>query len=200
MRPIDQAVADVRAVTDPYQRIDEADRLDTALATARSVVAQIKRDTINSLRTPTHGYGSISERLGLTKGRVQQIANAPRKFSTEVAYAFRDEHGNWYGEPDLLLEGAYREAPTPRPFSPADKYNPLWGQTLTVRCGPVPEDGRVSLYTLHVRVLGGDGNERPVRTTHPVDDALFGPPIVTTPEHKKWQEAREQRRLELEGS
>ncbi len=40
------------------------------------------------------GYGTIAGRLGLTKARVQQIANTPKR-AWIVAYAVRDQHGTW---------------------------------------------------------------------------------------------------------
>src|SRR5260221_14348987 len=90
---LDQAVAAVRKITAPELRFREAGSLDNALAAARSDLAQIRRDAVNQLRAPeaAYGYGSIAGRLGLTKGRVQQIANTPPK-SYPAAYAFRDEH------------------------------------------------------------------------------------------------------------
>jgi hypothetical protein len=36
--------------------------------------------------------------------------------------------------------------------------------------------------------------------THRVQDALFGPPILGTPEREQWDRAREQRRREVDGS
>jgi hypothetical protein len=38
-----------------------------------------------------------------------------------------------------------------------------------------------------------------LRMTHPVQDALFGPPILGTPERQRWEAAREQRQRELGG-
>jgi len=198
LKPLDQALDDLRAVPDPYARLGEAHDLDSALVMARSVVAQIKRDTINALRGTTTGYGTIAQRLHLTKARVQQIANAPRNPGLAAAYAFRDEHGGWHGEPALLPEGRYRESPSFIPFSPADKYNPLGGQVLTVRYGDVDEDHGVSAYTLQIRQ--DNGSPLNLRMTHPVQDALFGPPILGTPERARWEGAREQRQRELGGT
>ncbi len=195
LRPLDQALDDLRAVPDPYARLAEAQDLDSALVMARSVVAQIKRDTINALRGTTTGYGTIAQRLGLTKARVQQIANAPRNPSMAAAYAFRDEHGSWHGEPGLLPTGQYRESPSFIPFSPADKSNPLGGQVLTVRYGRVEEKHGVSAYTLQVRQ--DNGSPLNLRMTHAVQDALFGPPILGTPERQQWEAARELRKREL---
>jgi hypothetical protein len=194
LRPIDQAIADLRAVPDPYARLAEAQDLDSALVMARSVVAQIKRDTINALRGTTTGYGTIAQKLGLTKARVQQIANAPRSPALAAAFAFRDERGGWHGEPGLLLPEQYREAPSFIPFSPPDKYNPLAGQVLTVRYGDVDETHGVSAYTLQIRQ--DDGNALNLRMTRAVQDALFGP-VLGTPERQKW-DARELRKRELE--
>ena len=132
-------------------RLAEAQDLDAALLMARSVVAQIKRDTINALRDTTTGYGTIAQRLGLTKARVQQIANTPRPPGLAAAFALQDEHGDWHGEPGLLAPVQYREAPSFIPFSPADKCNPLAGQVLTVRYGCVDEKHGISAYTLQIR-------------------------------------------------
>jgi hypothetical protein len=197
LKPLDQALDDLRAVPDPYARLREAHDLDSALVMARSVVAQIKRDTINALRGNTTGYGTIAQRLHLTKARVQQIANAPRNPGLAVAYAFGDEHGGWHGEPTLLPKGRYRESPSFIPFSPADKYNPLGGQVLMVRYGDVDEDHGVSAYTLQIRQ--DNGSPLNLRMTHPVQDALFGPPILGTPEQQRWEAAREQRQREPGG-
>jgi hypothetical protein len=194
-RPIDQAVAELRAISDPYARFREANDLDAALAAARTVVAQIKRDTVNALRDTASGYGTIARRLGLTKARVQQIANNPRK-PVLAAYAFRDEHDRWHGQPRRLPRSSYREAPTFIPFSPADKYNPLAGQTLTIRYGDIAEEQEVSAYTLQIRQ--DDGSPLNLRMTHPVQDAVFGPPILGTPERQQWEAAREVRRREFD--
>jgi hypothetical protein len=197
LKAIDQAVADLRSVHDPYDRIREADGLDAALVTARSVVAQIKRDTISALRTPATGYGTIAQRLGLTKARVQQIANTPRK-PVLAAYAFRDAAGQLHGDPGLGHAGPLMEAPTSIPFAPADKYNPLAGQTLVVMYGAVAEDDGVSTYTLHIRQ--DDGSPLNVRMTHQVQDALFGAPICGTPERDAWEAARAQKQHEIDGT
>lgn len=179
---------------DPYTQLNEANNLDTALVNARSVVAQIKRDAIKALRSSTTGYGTIAQRLGLTKARVQQIANSPRK-AWVAAYAVRDELGNWHGNPDLLLNGSYHDSPSFIPFQPADKYNPLAGQVMQVRYGPVDEDFGISAYTVQVRQ--DDGNPLNLRMTRPVMDALFGPSIFGSPERQQWEAAREQRMREL---
>lgn len=175
MKHLDRAIAEIRAIEDPYARLHEADRLDAALVMARSALAQLKRDTVNGLRTPTFGYGGIAERLGLTKTRVQQIANLPTKFG-QTAYAVMDVRGQWYGEPRLLAEGEYVDTRTPRPFTPADPGNPLFGQVLVVRCGEIEDADKVSMYTL--AVLDGEdgaGADRSVRMTHTVQQALFEP-------------------------
>jgi len=197
LKPLDQALNELRSVPDPYARLSEAHDLDSALVMARSVVAQIKRDTINSLRGTTTGYGTIAQRLHLTKARVQQIANAPRNPGLAAAYAFRDEHGGWHGEPTLLPKARYQESPSFIPFSPADKYNPLGGQVLAVRYGDVGEDHGVSAYTLQIRQ--DNGSPLNLRMTHPVQDALFGPPISGMPERQQWEARREQRQRELDG-
>jgi hypothetical protein len=193
LRPIDQAIDDLRKVADPIARIREADGLDSALAEARTAVAQIRRDAVTALRTPTSGYGSIAQQLGISKARVQQIANAPGKMAT-AAYAFLDASGQLYGDP-TTTRGPLLEAVTAVPFTPADKYNPLAGQELLFMYGPVADDDKVSLYTLQLR--GGEGERLVVRMTHPVYDALFGPCQAGSLEWEKWQAAREQRRQEL---
>jgi hypothetical protein len=96
-------------------------------------------------------------------------------------------------------EGCYRDAPTFIPFDPpADKYNPLGSQILTVRYGPIAHDEQVSVYTLQIRQ--DDGSPLNLRMTHRVQDALFGPPILGTPNREQWDRAREQRRREVDGS
>lgn len=196
-RYIDEAIAELRGIEDPYQRLRHADGLDAALAAARTVVAQIRQETVRGLRGPSSGYGTIAQRLGLTKSRVQQIANAPARQAL-AAYAVRNQAGLWYGHPDLLRQ-SYEESPTLIPFDPpAERYNPLGGQTLTVRYGPVGGDQDVSAYTIQVR--REDGSPLNLRMTRPVQDALFGPPIVGTPERERWEQAREKRRREVEGN
>jgi hypothetical protein len=197
LKPVDQAIVDLRSVAEPYTRLQQADELDVALATARSVVAQIKRDTINALRTSATGYGTIAQRVGLSKARVQQIANTPRR-PLHAAYAFRDEDGRLHGNLRHGAGRALQEAPTFIPFSPADKYNPLAGQTLVVLHGIVDEEEEVSAYTVQIRQH--DGSPLNLRMTHQVQDALFGPPIIGTPEREEWEAARERRRRELDGS
>ena len=76
---LDRAVEELRGIADPERRLQVANLLDEALVTARAAVAGIKRDTVNEMRGPSAGYPTIAQRLGLTKARVQQIANAPRK-------------------------------------------------------------------------------------------------------------------------
>jgi len=196
-RHVDDAIAELRGIGDPYRRLRQADQLDAALAAARTVVAQIRQDTIRSLRGPVAGYGMIAQRLGLTKSRVQQIANAPAR-QIIAAYAFRDQRGRWYGQP-RMLQGGHRDAPTFIAFDPpTDKYNPLGGQVLTVRYGPVAYDEQVSVYTVQIRQ--DDGSPLNLRMTRRVQDALFGPPGLGTPEREQWDQAREQRRRELDGS
>jgi hypothetical protein len=197
-RHVDQAVAELRAIADPYRRLRQADGLDAALAAARSVVAQIRQDTVRSLRGSATGYGTIAQRLGLTKSRVQQIANAPTR-QIVAAYAFRDEAGQWHGQPRLLRPGQYGEAPTFSPFDPpADPFNPLGGQTFTIRYGAIAQDEDVSVYTVQIRQA--NGSPLNLRMTHPVLDALFGPPVLGTPERQQWEQARERRRRELDGT
>lgn len=194
MKLVEQAVADLRAIQDPYERLSRADELDGALAGARSVVAEVKRNTISALRTPTTGYGGIARRLGLTKARVQQIANTPNKFLA-VGYAFRDEAGEWYGERDLLPTGQYVDRQMAYAFKPADLFNPLWGQRLTVRCGDLTDRENVGLNPMFVDT---DDGMRPVRPTHPVLDGLFGPHDMRSSDRAKWEAKRERRRRQLE--
>src|ERR1700722_1431164 len=120
-RYVDQALDELRALAEPYARLAEANHLDAALVNARSVVAQVKRDAIKSLRTNSTGYGMIAQRLGLTKARVQQIVNTPQR-AWVAAYAVRDEQGTWHGNPAMLPRGSYQESSSSHPFSPADKY------------------------------------------------------------------------------
>jgi hypothetical protein len=180
---LDCAVQELRGIGDPERRLQVANLLDEALVTARTAVAGVKRDTVNEMRGPSVGYLTIAERLGLTKGRVQQIANAPRR-SFPAAYAFRDESGAWHGEPGLLPAGAFRESPTFIAFAPADEFNPLAGQVLSVRFGDIDHDERVSLYTLPVR--HADGSALNLRMTNAVMDSLFGPTRTGTAECEAW--------------
>jgi hypothetical protein len=170
MTHIDKALAQLRAVHDPYERLHEADRLDGALAVARTWVAQIKRDTINELRNGNTGYGRIGLRLGLTKGRIQQIANTASKLGS-VVYAVRDEHGNWHGNDGLLPKDSYTDAPLAYPFREGDESHRLAGQRLTARYGNVTEDESITAYSL--RVKAGEGREISMRMTEDVLRALF---------------------------
>jgi hypothetical protein len=185
-----QAVAEVQAIADPRQRLDEANRLDSALASARNEVAKIRRHTVNSMRSPATGYGRIAQMLGLSKARVQQIAREPGQ-PVLAAYAIRGESGQWYGEPGLLPAARYRQAPSFIPFTPADEDLPLAGQVLTVRYGEVAEEGKVSYYTVQIR--RDDGSPLNLRMSYPVQDALFGPPYLGSIERQRWKTAREQR-------
>jgi hypothetical protein len=116
-----------------------------------------------------------------------------------AAYTFCDADGQWHGDlSGRVAAGPVMEAATFIPFSPADKYNPLAGQTLLALYGAVDEDEGVSMYTLQVRQ--GDGSPLNVRMTHQVQDALYGPPICGAPERDQWEAAREQRRRELDGA
>jgi hypothetical protein len=63
---------------------------------------------------------------------------------------------------------------------------------------PITHDQLVSVYTLQIRQE--DGSPLNLRMTHRVQDALFGPPILGTPEPEQWDQAREQRRREADGS
>jgi hypothetical protein len=191
---LDRAIEELRGIADPQRRLQMANLLDEAIVTARTEVAGIKRDTVNEMRGPSVGYLTIAARLGLTKGRVQQIANAPRK-RFPAAYAFRDESGTWHGERELLPAGTFRESQTFVAFAPADKYNPLAGQVLSVRFGDIDHDDRVSLYTLPVRLA--DGSALNLRMTNAVMDALFGPTRTGTPEYEAWEAARDRRRQAL---
>lgn len=190
---LDQAVEELRGITDPERRLKMANLLDDALANARTAVAGIRRDTVNEMRGPQAGYSTIADRLGLTKGRVQQIANAPRR-PLPAAYAFRDENCTWHGEPGRV-KGGYAEASTYIAFDPADKYNPLAGQVLTVRYADMDDDDRVSLYTLPVRLR--DGSQYNLRMTNAVMDALFGPAQMGTPQRVEWEARRARRQKEL---
>ena len=125
---------------------------------------------------------------------MQQIANAPQK-AFPAAYAFCDQDGTWHGEPELQPAGAYREAPTFIAFDPADKYNPLAGQVLTVRFGELDHDDRLSLYTLPVRL--SDDSALNLRMTSAVMDSLFGPVHTGTPGYEEWEAARERHRRDL---
>jgi hypothetical protein len=196
-RHLSRALDELRDVSDPYARLQEARELDEALKVARIVVANIKHDTVRALRADSAGYGTIGRRLGLSRGRVQQLAGAPvHPLLTAAAYAFRDEHDRWHGQPGLLPAGGYQEAPSFIPFSPADIDNPLHGQILIVRYGGMPEEHGVTAYTLQVRLH--DGSPRNLRMTEAVQDALFGPPTVGSPERAEWEAARDRRASQRE--
>jgi hypothetical protein len=190
-----QAVAEIQGIANPRERLDEANRLDSALAVARAEVARIRRDTVNSMRNPATGYGKIAQMLGLSKARVQQIAKEPGR-PVLSAYAIRDEAGEWHGEPDLLPRGRYREAPSFIAFTPADEALPLAGQVLTVRYGEIPEVDKISYYTVQIR--RDNGSPLNLRMSYPVQDALFGPPHLGSSERRRWEAARDQRRRERE--
>lgn len=113
-----------------------------------------------------------------------------------TAYAVLDEDGEWMGKPRLLPEGRYHDYPMAYRFKPSDPYNPLSGQVLTLRCGQLPDDDRVAPAAVHVVAEGK--REIAVRVTYLVQDALFGPPILGTPERAEWDARREQRRLQME--
>lgn len=187
---VDRALAELRNQPDPYVRLQEARELDEALKVARIVVAKIKQDTVRALRTNTAGYGTISRHLGLSRGRIQQIATAPvHPLMMAAVYAFRDEQHHWHGERNLLPEGVYQEAPSCSPFRPADADNPFYGQQLTFRYGGVSEEHGITAYTVQVRLQ--DGSPRNFRMTEAMQDALFGPPIIGSPERQAWEAARD---------
>jgi hypothetical protein len=195
---LSRALGELRNVPDPYVRLQEARELDEALKVARIMVAKIKHDTVRALRTDAAGYGTIGRRLGLSRGRVQQLAGAPvHPLLTAAAYAFQDELEQWHGEPNLLPARSYRDAPSSSPFSPADIDNPLYGQVLTVRYGGVPEEHGITAYTVQIRLR--DGSPRNLRMTEAVQDALFGPSMVGSPERAAWEAARDRRAREREG-
>lgn len=185
-----RAIAEIRAIPDARERLDEANRLDSALAAARTEVARIRRDTVNSLRNPGTGYGRIAQMLGLSKARVQQLAREPGQ-PVLAAYAIRDETGQWHGEPDLLPPRHYLDAPSYIPFTPADENLPLAGQALVVRYGDAMGEGNVSYYTVQIR--RDDGSPLNLRMSYPVQDALFGPPYLGSTERQRWEAARDDR-------
>ncbi|MEV4055172.1 hypothetical protein AB0J55_28560 [Amycolatopsis sp. NPDC049688] len=168
---LDQVLRQLRTTADPYQRLRDADELDQALVAARSAVTMIKKATVNELRDRTTGYGTIAGKLGVTKTRVQQIANAADKHGP-VVVAVKDETDRWYGQPDLAGGAGSGEAETANPFRPANQDHPLYGQKLLARWMDLPYDEHVSLYALHLH--GDDGSIRPTRMTLDVFDTLFG--------------------------
>ncbi|MFJ9782617.1 hypothetical protein ACIRSS_23755 [Amycolatopsis sp. NPDC101161] len=167
---LDQVLDRLRAVADPYHRLSKAEELDEALVAARSAVTMVKKAAINELRDRTTGYGTIAGRLGVTKTRVQQIANTADRHGL-VVVSLRDEAGHWHGEPDLAPGYTKVEASMAHPFRPANEHHPLYGQTLLARCVDMPYDHRVSLYALHL--LGADDSICPIRMTLNVFDMLF---------------------------
>jgi len=111
-----------------------------------------------------------------------------------AAYAVQDEDGDWRGEPGLPVEPHW-DYPMAHPFEPADRYNPLYGQRLTLRCGQLNDSQRLTPYA--ARVLTDRTREIAVRITSAVQDVLFGPPITGTPERQEWEDKRERRRQEM---
>jgi hypothetical protein len=168
--PLDQVLDRLRSIADPYHRLSKAEELDEALVAARSAVTMVKKTAINQLRDRTTGYGTIAGRLGVTKTRVQQIANTADRRGL-VVVSLRDTSGRWHGQPNLALSGSSIEVPMAHPFRPANERHLLYGQTLVARCIDLPYDHRVSLYALHL--LGNDGGIRPTRMTLDVFDMLF---------------------------
>jgi hypothetical protein len=124
---------------------------------------------------------------------------AVRVVAVLAIYAVQTEDGRWHGEPELLHAGRFREAPTAARFSPPDRYNPFTGQTLTARYGEIGENPSASAYRLQVRQDNGSPLTLPV--TRAVEDTLFGPPVLGTPEQRQqWEAAREQRWHEINGT
>lgn len=115
------------------------------------------------------------------------------------AYAVRDAAGNWHGDPGLPVERRW-DYPMAHPFEPADEFNPLYGQVLTLRCAELGNElgGEQHISPYAVRVLADQRREIAVRITATVQDALFGPPITGTPERAKWEQLRERRRQDIE--
>ena len=64
-----------------------------------------------------------------------------------------------------------------------------------MRYGSVDEGHGVSAYTLQIRQ--DDGSPLNLRMARAVQDALFGPPVLGTPERQRWDAARELRKREL---
>lgn len=196
---VDRALAELRKQRDPYVRLRQARELDEVLKVARIMVAKIKQDTVRALRTDTAGYGTISRQLGLSRGRIQQIATAAvHPLMMAAVYAFRDEHNEWHGEPSLLPDGAYEEAPSFNPFHPADAGNPFYGQMLTFRYGGVSEEHGITAYTVQLRLR--DGSPRNFRMTEAMQVSLFGPPIIGSPERQAWDAARDRSAPREEGN
>jgi hypothetical protein len=76
-----------------------------------------------------------------------------------AADAFMDASGQWH-DGFSAAQGTLTQAPTAGPVYP----DPLAGHRLAVRYGPVVDDDKVSLYTLH---LQGDGMAGPREVIHP---------------------------------
>jgi hypothetical protein len=114
-----------------------------------------------------------------------------------TAYAVQDSAGNWHGPADLPVERRW-DYPMAYPFEPADLFNPLYGQLLTLRCADLGEEigGEHNISPYAVRVLADQRREMAVRITYDAQDALFGPPILGTAERAAWEQLREQRRRE----
>jgi hypothetical protein len=125
--------------------------------------------------------------------------NAGRR-AVVTAYAVLDDTGRWQGEPDLSVARRW-DYPMAYPFKPADLYNPLYGQVLTLRCAELGEDigSEQHITPYAARVLADQRREVAVRITYAVQDAMFGPPILGTPERAAWEQQRDQRQREIEG-
>ncbi len=92
-----------------------------------------------------------------------------------MAYAFRDQHGEWHGEPDRLDD--FTEVPLSIPQDANARG--FAGQTITLRVGlisgqPNPFEGDISVS--HTLVTGPGGRQFPVLFTHQVANLLTGPP------------------------
>ena len=114
--------------------------------------------------------------------------------SVMSAYAVR-VNDQWLGEPDLGVE-RFWDYPMAYRFEPADRYNPLYGRELTLRCAELLDEQRITPYA--ARVLTEQCREVAVRITYAVQDVLFGPPVLGTPARTEWEAARERRRVELD--
>lgn len=117
-----------------------------------------------------------------------------------TAYAVQDAGGHWLGQPDMPVSPHW-DYPMAYPFEPADQYNPLFGQRLTLRCAELGDDlgGEHHISPYAARVLADQRREIAVRITSAVQDAMFGPPITGTAERAVWEKLREQRRRAVEG-
>lgn len=174
----------------------ERARQSPALIEASKTVLAGERSAAMVEATNPAAPGYVSQRelarqLGVSK---QMVGKTVARVA--VAFAVCDEAGEWYGHPDLAVT-PYWDCPLAYLFEPPnDVYNPLYGQRLILRCADLPDDRTVTPYA--ARVMAEHDREIAVRVTERVRDAMFGPPIIGTPERTAWEQRRDQRKRRID--